>query len=388
LSTSHAMGEYYLFVTFFTFTVFLIALELAIPFSKEYLHRHSSASKRRVFTSLVLSQGALATLLSIPAAAFYFATRPTGDVSPMLFALFAAAIVSETCVNEVGRFFWNIGETDTASRRDLVRTVFFVVAVVGSVAIEGQVVAVTSLATMTMANVLILCVETQRWGHVPRLSGLGRRSVRTLQARIRRSMSESLPQVLHMQIIAVQPLLERVLVERSMGLSAVGSYSFQYSMIQAGAGLILLPVIATTRRAILSAATPEDLAAARRIALSLLAKILAVAAPFAVLASFAVPLIATALKKDISSSAPMLIAALLSSAMSTFASGISPMFASRDRAVPANLMSVGALLPLLACIASLPFLRSSDVMAITMAAIVATSLCQAAIRVGYLLKSH
>jgi hypothetical protein len=42
----------------------------------------------------------------------------------------------------------------------------------------------------------------------------------------------------------------------------------------------------------------------------------------------------------------------------------------------------------LACIASLPFLRSTDVMAITMAAIVATSLCQAAIRVGYLLKSH
>src|SRR5687768_10276173 len=72
VSTPTLMGAYYLFAAYFTFVVFLIALELAIPFSRKYLRHQREARQRKVFTSFVLSQLGLSLVLAVPATAVYF----------------------------------------------------------------------------------------------------------------------------------------------------------------------------------------------------------------------------------------------------------------------------------------------------------------------------
>lgn len=388
ISTPALMGKYYLFAAYFTFVVFLIALELAIPFSRKYLRQRRQAGQRKVFTAFMLSQFGLSLVLAVPATAVYFLGAPG---SPCLILLFALAVVSEACINELGRFFWNIGRADTVSRRDFLRSIIFVGAMAMSVAIDREIVSAISLGTIIVCNMSLLAREMHVWGSE---EGLLRMLLHTRFIHVRRiarrllpAIGEALPQVLHMQIMALQPLLERTVIENRAGIEMVAPYSFQYSVVQSGASLFLVPLVATTRRAILSANSPAEWAEAHSISLWLLPKVLLLASLLAVGAHFAVPIAADALGKELSSNVIVLLAALLASVAASYAAAISPLYARTGRLWRANSAALLSMLPLM--LLSIPDLASTqNQQLIVMLAIMATAAAQIIVRFDYVAGSR
>lgn len=383
ISTPEMMGGYYLFSVYFTFVVFLIALELAVPFSRKYLRRDRAAWRRRVFSSFVATQLELSAVLAIPVALVY---GLGADAGPGRVALFGLAIVSETCVNEVGRFFWNIGQAKIASRRDFIRSVIFVTAVCAAVVWDDAVVSGVSLSIIVVCNGCILARELFVWGDrdwMIRGGFLVRRAhlIRWM-TRIGGSLGESLPQVVHMQVLALHPLIERAVIESRISLEMVGAYSFQYSVIQSGSSLLLMPVVAMTRRSILGANAPGEWARAYTLSLTLLAKIMLVSGALAVMAHFSIPILADLLHKNVSSTLPGLIAALLAGITATFSAAVSPLYARRGRLLRANVLALAAMLPMAALL--LPAWHGQGSEVTVMSAIMLAAALQIGLRVQYL----
>jgi hypothetical protein len=105
LSSPETMGKYYLFISYFTFVVGVSALELAVPFSRKYLRCRGDKQRRLVFAGFMTNQMVVTTALAIPAGML---VASWAGVPAILIPMFCLSLATEACVNEVGRFFWNI----------------------------------------------------------------------------------------------------------------------------------------------------------------------------------------------------------------------------------------------------------------------------------------
>lgn len=346
LSNAETMGKYYLFISYFTFVVGVSALELAVPFSRKFLRCKSDSQRRLVFTGFLANQIVVTMALAVPAGIL---VAGWAGVPTALIPLFCLSLATEACVNEVGRFFWNIGEWKMPSLRDLIRAVIFTAAIVGSVFMERDVLTAVTFVTIAVGNLCIVAWELRSWGHI-RCGREGGHPFHLLKAawlRVRRSLTGSLPQFVHMQLLGLQPLLERTLVEKSQGLIAVAAFSFLTSVMQSAAGLLLVPMVATVRQGILGARMPSDFQAVRSQALLLLARILAVSGLFAVGIYFFLPIAVNVLEKKISVSISLVVVAYLVSVSAIFSSAISPLLTVREVGWRVNAVCVIAIFPLI-----------------------------------------
>ncbi len=349
LSSSEMLGKYYLFVTFCTSAVFFISFEMASPFSRRYLAMPSPLGRRKVFQSLVTTQMVVASAIGLPALSFFgFAGLHSGSL--LFLPLVYLYLILEAGVNEVGRFYWNIGEVAHASLRDLLRSIFFAVGVILSVYLTGNAIGSLSLTIIIFANAGILVFELSRHGSLkPRIVPFGRtfrRFWRLMSVRVNLSVRESGIQLLHLQILTAVPLLERMLLEIGLGLAVVGAYSFQFSLISAGVSLLLLPSIAVVRRMILSPQRDLEDNAVHRSAAILFAKVSAVCLLVAAGTYVAIPILRMLLHKNIETTPLMTLLACASAIASIFAGAISPLFAGRERVFRGNFWTVIGILPL------------------------------------------
>lgn len=349
LATPDVLGEYYMFTAIYTFVVFLIALESAVVFSKDYLHADEEVAKKAVFSRFLANQLLLAAVLATPFTLFYCLTR---DIPAAMSLLLYLALVFGACANEVGRFFWNVGQGGVATRRDVARSLVFVVSIVSSVAAVDRVLSVISLASIVLYDVWLLARELHQWG-APDYSFLSSRqsavgAVKASATRALLSAKRSIPQVVHLQILSAWPLLERLLLERGGGLQLVGAYSFQSSICQAALSLLLLPAIAETRRAILSAPQQSPDARVQKSCLMLLLLMVGTGALAALVSYHAVPFLTSFLRKALPIEALAMVVVALSCIASSYAAAISPLYASRARLFIGNAMTLLAMLPLLA----------------------------------------
>lgn len=344
LSNAETMGKYYLFISYFTFVVGVSALELAVPFSRKFLRCKSDKKRRLVFNGFLGNQIVVTTVLAFPTGVL---VSSWAGVPVVLIPLFCLSLATEGCVNEVGRFFWNIGEWRMPSLRDFIRSVIFTVAIVGSVYLENEVLTAMTFLTIAAGNLCILCWEWKSWG-AGRLPNIfhANRLARSAWNRGSRSMKVALPQFIHMQLLGLQPLLERILVEKSLGLAVVGAYAFCISVMQAGAGLLLVPWVAKARRVLLSAQTISDRIIANRQMLILLIKIYLVSAACALATYFAMPLIELVLGKSVPVTLFVLIITFISSGSAIFCSAIAPLFIAKKTAWISNGLTLFAILPL------------------------------------------
>lgn len=383
ISSPEVLGSYYLFNTFFTFAVFLISLELAIPFSRSYLKARSVWQKRKVFSSMIINQGILAIALALPLTIFHYFTNP---ISPIVAIFFFFTLVTGACANETGRFFWNIGQGDHASRRDILNSFAFVIAIALSVFLKKEVLTVFSLGIITLFNLYLLNNELKHWGQGSFFSRAyfqkGNNFKRVFK-RIFISLKDSAPQVLHIQILSISPFVERSLIEKMLGLGLVGSYSFQYSLIQSGLSLLLMPMIAKVRRAILSSTTPEEELEVYKMSIFLLVTILVVSLVGVILTHFLVPYIKIIMKKEIISSFFILGAALLSASIATYSNAIAPLYGNKSRSFLANTLTLACMAPMVIFI----FDRSGELFPHTlnsvMVLIALTALLQIGIRAWF-----
>lgn len=348
ISTPDILGAYYLFVTFFTAAIFLISLELATPFSSKYLRVRAISKKRKIFSIMITNQCIVALFLALP---LTFCYCMTNAISPLMAFFFWVTLITGACVNETGRFFWNIGESVHASKRDILSSITFVFAITLSVFLKKEVVTFYSLGFITLSNLGLLHFELNHWGQgsfFRRFNfGITRNSCKHVFKQIYSSLKDSGPQVLHVQILSVSPFCERTLIENTLGLALVGSYSFQFSLLQSGVSLLLMPMIAKVRCAILSSRTLKDQLVVYKLSLLLLMVIFLVSSVGALITYFFVPYINIILKKEITSNFLILGAALFSATSSSYCNAIAPLFGNRTRLFVANTLTLICMFPLL-----------------------------------------
>lgn len=378
ISDPAVLGKYYLFAAFFTLAVFSVSLEISIPFAKRYLAVKGEEGRAKVFRSLIVSQIVLAVVLEIPFCIFYW-YKATISI-PVVVMLFLA-LISEACVNEVGRFLWNIGATSAASRRDFIRAIYFMVAMVSSIWITGEVVSTASFAILASFNLVLLVSERKYFKGNLKRQGLRQRSfrrrLREISMRAFVAVKSAGPQIVHVQILSLMPFLERSAIEKTLGLAVVGSYAFQYSMVQSGASLLLLPAVAKARRIMLSEhLTPSSY----KSSLGLVFKILTITAVGAVLTGFAIPIINVLMSKHLQSNGLLLFAVLFAAAASTYAAAVAPLYITSARLVKANLLTLLCMAPLIALIVTPGLAGNAYIDSISLVVIALAGLLQLLIR--------
>lgn len=343
VSNPALLGEYYLFSSAYTLLVFLVSLEIGVVFSGRYLQSRSSGGQREIFAQLNTTQAWLSLILATPVIVIFALAKSVPADITLLLVLF---VISEACVNESGRFFWNIGRSDVASFRDFVRAISFSFSIIFSVIFHNSVVTATSLLMLLGFNLILIAWDMRSWGVIKisikfhSVTGLRRRF-----KKIGKLISISKPQIIHLQIISLIPLIERASLEEAVGLAFVGSYAFQYALVQSGASLFLMPKIAELRKLILSApgsTSPE----ARRASVRFLATVIMFNAISALAAYIALPTLLVILNKTLFMTPLMIIVIFLSSCAITFATTVSPQYASIDRILSSNVMTVICFTPM------------------------------------------
>ncbi len=354
LSSQAELGHYYLGTGVLIFVVTLIGLETAIPFAGRYLLARTEHRRRLVFSVFFLNLVLTGLALSAPVVLFCALHTPYGLG---LLAWLPVVFTVELCVNEFGRFHWNVGHGETASRREVARAISLTVAALTSLWVEGHVVTGLSLSLLSGFNSLLLLREVRRFGLLPNAALLRRLEFlkpRRFPSRLRTLLGTCGPQVVQIQLISLQPLLERWLIERRLGMEMVGAFSFHYSLIQTSAALILIAKVGQLRRLILS----ESMAPGGMVymaALRFLGLALALIGACAVSVYLALPVMTQLLGKHVSSGWLITTVAAFSGCTATFASAVSPLYAGHDRVLRANLLTVVAMLPLLLPLALAPW---------------------------------
>lgn len=385
-STPTVLGEYYLFSTFLTFAIFLISLEAAVPFSRRYLQSSSESSRFQVFSSFIGNQIIVSAVTAIPLFGYYISTNSISLTRAMLFFL---VLVTSACSNETGRFFWNIGRGDVATQRDVWRSLVFVAAIILSVSVYQTVVSGISLGLIAISEMIILNADVRRWGKGAKGSWVSNRRFNAWRISVLGMLEQfslSLPQVLHLQFLAVLPFFERTLIDRGLGLSSVGAFSFQYAGVQAGLSLLLIPLVADTRRAILSAQTSTQYEHAHKMTFILLTRISIVAALFSLAAYLVVPFIADLMHKDLKMQPLGILAVMLTAIASTYNAAVSLLYAKSERILKANSVTLICMMPLV-CLMLFNIVGNCEIGPYVFPAIAAASFLQIAARAAYHLNS-
>jgi hypothetical protein len=337
LSDAETMGAYYLFISYFSFVVGISSLELAVPFSKKYLRCKSDMQQRVLFSGFLVNLTIVSTVLAIPTGVI---SMSWAGVPSALIPLFCLVIATEACVNEVGRFFWNIGEWKMPSLRDLIRSVIFTTGVLLSVYIENEILTPTMFLILIAGNLLIIIYEWKYWGRA-RLA-LDIRGIHILNSswlRVCRSMRGSMHQFLQMQLLGLQPLLERSLIEKTLGLSTLASLSFLTSVMQSSASLQIVPLVANLRQLILSARSVSERIEANRQVILFTLKAAVISAGWGIAVYMTIPFINDLLEKNLALSPSFLFVAYCSSLSAIFCSAVAPIFTLKNIAPTTNFLT-------------------------------------------------
>jgi hypothetical protein len=339
------LGEYYLFSSGVTLMVFLVSLEVAVVYSARYLNTKSSLVKERQYLDLNKTQAVVAFMIAVPVVAIYAMSR---DCSPLLMVLLIAVIVSEACVNESGRFLGNIGRGDLVSVRDFARAVSFTISIIASVVIYHEVVTELSLMLLLFFNFIILVKETVSLGLLP--SALSFRMILPMRIRLIKIgyiVSRSKPQILHLQLISLIPLIERGLIEATSGLVFVGSYSLQYAIVQSGANLFLQPKILAMRKSVLSKSEWNSDIHTNLSVPKFFGWLVLCHGLISLILYIAMQEISVIFEKSLPTDPTMSAAVFLSSCAVAFSSTISPQFARAGKMFQSNFLTACCIFPLI-----------------------------------------
>lgn len=348
ISTQETLGQYYLFTSFFTMAAVFISIEIGTPFSEKYLKCTSPNGKRLIFSSFVFTLLLISCIISIPFVLGYLLLYPKDNY---LVIFLAALFVSEACVNEVGRFYWNVGLTKEASLRDFVRALAFTMAILSAIFLKGEVVNLISLLLLTAFNTTISILEFHRLGNF-RISHVRFEGIRW--PRLKTILRKSSIQFIHLQILISQSFFERLLLEKKLGIGAVGMFAFQTTMIQASSTLFLMPIIAKTRRLIFSTLGNKNQQASRS-SLFLLAKISSICVLIAIMLHQIIPFIGFIQARLVGMNTLTLALSTLGAIATVFSAAVGALFCRPGSSIKANLQSLLAIGTLL-----VPFLMESN----------------------------
>ena len=344
LTNPEMMGQYYIFISYFTFAVTISGLELAVPFASKFLRGKTERQRDIILNAFIKNQIALTLFISLPASVIIAnMIEIPSTLVPFLFV----ALASESTVNELNRFYWNIGLVLKPSVRDLMRSFVFAVSVVGSVLLYENILTIFTFLFIIIGNFAILMIEFKTiLSRFNNLNGNLLYKIQKLCLRVRQTVSSSIPYFFHMQILGIQPLLERTLIEKSFGFTQVAAFAFTISIVQTSAGLLLLPYISAVKSKIIGVREMNEWKLVKKLSLKLLLKIILVSGTLSGIVFLIIPILNTITNKELPLSAMLVFSAFATTVASVFCSSVSPVITKRGRGIKENIYSFLILLPL------------------------------------------
>lgn len=248
LATQEELGRYYLFAAAIALVVFFGTFELNIFFAKSYIEARSADLIFHHFKALLTATLFLYAVLGTPALLCFLWW--TEENNPLLYCGVIFYASTEIVANEHGRFLTNINHVRNVIFRDLYRAACVVLAGLLSLTLSRRIVSWEYFSILGILNATLIVVEyfiAKRSVTEPVSSQDLRDQVRSAICAIRQTRGA----VAESGILYLYPLLERMVLERTVGLAVVGGYAFFSSIIQAALSVIFLPTIAKFRSLVL-----------------------------------------------------------------------------------------------------------------------------------------
>ena len=194
----------------------------------------------------------------------------------MFIVIFALANIFESSVNEVGRFYWNIGDVSWPSLRDFMRSLSFALSIFISILVNNEPISVLALLIQMFINISLIFHEIRKNSiSISKGQALSFRGLMLYMFRMRNAIRSSISHIFHMQTLNSFPLLERVFLKFTSGYDVVAGYSFLLSAIQTIAGLSTISSVANFRRKVLekSGITSSKSGSFQRVMISFLSEV-------------------------------------------------------------------------------------------------------------------
>lgn len=262
IANQEELGRYYLYNSAIAFILFAFTFESGIYFAKRALRPNTRGRRTTHFWQIVHVQTIFLVFLGIPAIAGFLAWL--GTISVILFASMGFYLASEIIVNEFGKYLTNVNAVAWVVLRDLYRAVGFVTAGLVSLLAVGAVVAWQYFVAFGVFNLILAAFELRE---ITRSNFSLRKAVRrkSYHAALAGTVVTSARGLMAQASLAfAYPLLERMLLERTLGLGTVGAYALLSSIFQSFIATVFLPHIAKMR-SILLARRPNAVAGAQRL---------------------------------------------------------------------------------------------------------------------------
>lgn len=244
ISNQEELGLYYLYVSVFTFVIFVYSFELNFYFSKKEL----TSNEKSQFINLIQLTAAIITVylfLGIPTLiGTQYIFTPFEKVTLVMSLLFVG---SEKVLNEYGRFFTNLGLISKVIYLDLFRSISHLLSCVFSLTLTERILTTYYFLSFFILNIIIIIVYLVSCRHKNNTI-----SVKSTIFEIRKSIINGVitsKGVITQSFMSfIYPIIERFLLERTVGLTIVGGYVFFQTLIQSMISILFLPKISNLRK--------------------------------------------------------------------------------------------------------------------------------------------
>lgn len=248
LADQEELGRYYLYTSAIALIIFSITFELNLFFAKAYVNNPSKESIFQHFEGILKASLILYATFGTPALIGFLWWSEARDHTLYVTAFFYVG--SEVVVNEYGRYLTNISQVKSVVFRDLYRAVSIVVAGILSLVLCNRIISWEYFFAFGLLNTALLMFEyfdAKRGVSelIPRV-GMHQHFRHTISA-----IGQTKGAVAQSGIVYLYPLIERIILERTVGLTVLGGYAFLSSVVQAAVSVMFLPAIARFRTLVL-----------------------------------------------------------------------------------------------------------------------------------------
>ncbi|MDH4395554.1 MAG: hypothetical protein QE278_07740 [Limnobacter sp.] len=248
IANQEELGRYYLYTAAIALIIFSTTCEINLFFSKAYVQDPSQSLIFQHFIGLLTTALILNTTFGSPILVSFLWW--SGERDFKIYVAFFYYLNSEVVVNEYGRYLTNISKVNSVVFRDLYRAISLVLSALISLASCEKIVTWEFFLAFGLFNTALLLFEyfyarSFFNGTIPNFELSN--NIRTTIAAIRQTRGA----IAQSAISYFYPLFERIILERTVGLSTLGGYALLTSLIQAAVSVLFLPTIARFRTTVL-----------------------------------------------------------------------------------------------------------------------------------------
>lgn len=257
------LGWFYLINSVIAFSSFALSFESGYYFSCKANRRPHAAGVSRYLAWIGVSQALFSVTLAFPLIFVFLLISNLFSV-PLFCALMLYSY-SEVVANEFGRFLGNTNQVRWLVLRDLWRAISLLAAALVAIWLFKSISLPFFFVLLCFFNCCLIGVEHVLGGSAPPRPRIGHllrlRLLRKLPLQI---IYTSKGVILQSWLMYLYPIAERLIIGKTIGVSAVGKYGFIVALFQSVLTIFFLPDITRMRSAVIShlgrAAAPEKIA--------------------------------------------------------------------------------------------------------------------------------